>query len=216
MPVSTREERRQQRKQDRHEAQRRAARSANTRRNIGLGGLGAVVVAVAIVVVMLARRGGSGVDLNLPGTHFTDTKTASGQLYEHIPETEPVTTDPAGHYPPVFGNHYPIWRPPGAYDSPIPEGYFLHDLEHGGIVVLYNCPSGCDDAVNQLKSMVTSLPKEAQFGEVKFVVSPNTKISHQFAILAWDWELDMDQFDADTVRTFYHDHVDKGPEQAAI
>ena len=215
MPVSTREERRQQRKYERQAAQRKAARQANVRRNVFIGAGIAVVVAVTVGIVVLAGHGGSP-SAPLPGTKYDDSVTASGGLYQHIPETEPVTTDPDGHYPPVFGNHYPIWRPPGVYDVAIPEGYFVHDLEHGATVVLYNCPSGCDDAVNQLKDMLHTLPPSSQFGEVKLVVSPNTKIQTPFALLAWDYEEDLQSFDPAAVRAFYVAHLDKGPEKAAI
>lgn len=190
------------------------------RRNAVLIGAAVVIVVAAIVIVLLVRHNsssGSSQTTAVAGEqHFSDSKTAAGQLYDHIPETQPVTTDPSGHYPPTFGNHYPIWRPPGVYDAPVPEGYFIHDLEHGGIVVLYNCPSGCADAINQLRGMLTSLPRSKDFNEVKLVVSPNTKIEHQFVLLAWDYEKDMDSFDADTVRSFYLEHLDKGPEHAGL
>jgi hypothetical protein len=216
MPVTTREERRQQRKVERQEAQRRAVRSSTRRRNSLLAIGAIVVVAIVVVIAFAARQGSSASNANLPGTHFNDPVTASGQLYKHIPDTQPITTDPAGHYPPVFGDHYDTWRPPGIYDVPVPEGNFIHDLEHGGMVVLYNCPSGCPDAINQLHGMLTSLPKSSQFGEVKLVVSPNSKIQHQFALLAWDYEQDLDTFDAQAVRDFYVAHLDRGPEKAPI
>lgn len=155
-------------------------------------------------------------DTNLPGTHFNDPKTASGQLYQHIPNTQPITADPDGHYPPVFGDHYDTWRPPGVYDSPVPEGNFIHDLEHGGIVILYNCPSGCPDLVNQFKGLLTSLPRSQQFNEVKLVVSPNSKIEHQIALLAWDYEEDLDTYDEAAIQAFYQAHLDKGPEKTSI
>lgn len=216
MPVSTREERRQQRKHERQETQRRAARNAVMRRNGLLGGAAVAVIAIVAIIVVLARRSGPGPETNLPGTYYNDPTTRSGNLYQHIPNTEPITADPAGHYPPVFGNHYDTWRPPGIYDSPVPEGNFIHDLEHGGIVILYNCPSGCPDLVNQFKGLLTSLPRSQQFNEVKLVVSPNNKIEHQIALLAWDYEEDLDTYDEAAIRTFYQAHLDKGPEKTSI
>jgi hypothetical protein len=216
MPVSTREERRQLRKVERQEAQRRAARNAVIRRNGLLGGAAVAVIVIVVLVVTFARRGGSNADTNLPGTHFSDPKTASGQLYTHIPNTQPITADPAGHYPPVFGDHYDTWRPPGVYDSPVPEGNFIHDLEHGAIVILYNCPSDCPNLVNQLKGLLTSLPRSQQWNEVKLVVSPNNKIDHQIALLAWDYEQDLDAYDEAAIRAFYVAHLDKGPEKTSI
>ena len=215
MPVSTREERRLQRKAERQAAQRKAARGSNVRRNAILGGVGAVIVA-AVVVIIVAARGSQGAGQTLPGTHFNDPTTAAGQLYKHIPSTDPITADPAGHYPPVFGDHYATWRPPGVYDSPVPEGNFMHDLEHGGIVILYNCPTACPDMVTQFRGLLTSLPKSQDFNQVKLVVSPNDKIKHLIALLAWDYEQDLDSYDAAAIRTFYQAHLDKGPEHASI
>ncbi|HLQ32687.1 MAG TPA: DUF3105 domain-containing protein [Chloroflexota bacterium] len=217
MTVSTREERRQQRKLERHTAQRRAARDASLRRNLVIVVGAIVIIVAAVVIVMLARGTGPATQPTVTGEiHLDDPVTARGQLYEHVPDTQPITTDPSGHYPPTFGNHYATWRPPGVYDSPVPEGNFVHDLEHGGIVILYNCPSGCPDLVNQLRGLLTSLPRSSQFNEVKLVVSPNSKIEHQLAVLAWDWQLDLDSFDGTKIRAFYDAHVDRGPEKATI
>jgi hypothetical protein len=216
MPVNTREERRLQRKAERQAAQRKAARGANVRRNVVLGATGGAVLLVAIVVAVFVGRGGPGPAETLPGTHFNDPRTASGQLYTHIPDTEPITADPAGHYPPVFGNHYDTWRPPGVYDSPIPEGNFMHDLEHGATVILYNCQTACPDMVSQFRGLLTSLPRSRDFNEVKLVVSPNVKIQHLIALLAWDYEQDLDAYDADAIRAFYQAHLDKGPEHTSI
>lgn len=213
----SREERRQQRKLQRQAAQRRAARGTSMRRN-ALIAMGAVVLlAAAVVIVLLTRRGDTASPPPVPGEmHFDDPVTAQGRLYQHIPDTQPVTADPNGHYPPTFGNHYDTPRPTGIYDSPVLEGNFVHDLEHGGMVILYNCPSGCPEVVAQLNALLTSLPKDAQFGEVKLVVSPNSRIQHQLAVLAWDYELDLDGFDGKTIRAFYQGHVDRGPEKAPL
>src|SRR6202042_881476 len=48
-----------------------------------------------------------------------------------------------GTKPPSSGDHYPIWAAYKTYAAPIPEGFFVHNLEHGTIVLTYNCPSGC-------------------------------------------------------------------------
>jgi|SRR5579884_3301665 hypothetical protein len=216
MPVSTREERRQQRKLARQEAQRQRARGDALRRYGLVGGLVVVLIAAAVVIVMFAQKGGGASSQpSVPGeVHFSDPVTARNQLYEHVPDSQPITADPNGHYPPTFGNHYSTWRPPGIYDSPVPEGNFVHDLEHGAIVILYNCPSACPELTDQLRGLLTSLPRSN--GQVKLVISPNSKIDHRLAVLAWDWELDLDGFDGAAIRAFYQEHVDKGnPEKGA-
>ncbi|MBV9119370.1 MAG: DUF3105 domain-containing protein [Chloroflexi bacterium] len=213
MPTTAREDRRQQRKYERQAALRKAEKRDKVRRWSFLGGGLALVVIGAIVIAFLATRGGgSGTAAAplLPGEqHFNDPVTASGGLYKHVPDTQPVKYDQT---PPNHGDHYDTPMPWGAYDSPVPEGRFVHDLEHGGIDVLYHCPTGCADVVTQLKNLMTTLPKE-HFGEVKAVVTPYDKGTHLISLIAWDYELDLDAYDFNTIKAFYDEHVDKGPEQ---
>lgn len=209
MSVTTREERRQQRKYERQAAQRKAARDASVRRNAFLIGGIVLLIAVAVAVVILASRRGPD-QVTGPGTHFDDPVTASGGLYQHIPSTQPIEYD---HYPPNHGNHYDTPRPWGSYDTQVPDAFFVHNLEHGGIVALYNCPTGCPDVAAQMKNLPNTLPKEPKFGEVKVVVSPYDKSDHLITMVAWDWQEDFDSFDLEGIRAFYQAHVDKGPEQ---
>lgn len=37
--------------------------------------------------------------------------------------------------PPTSGPHNPIWADWGIYDSPVPEKFQVHNLEHGGVIV---------------------------------------------------------------------------------
>ena len=41
--------------------------------------------------------------------------------------------------PPTSGSHFPVWAKPGVYDRLISDGYFLHSMEHGYIVIWYDC-----------------------------------------------------------------------------
>lgn len=41
--------------------------------------------------------------------------------------------------PPTSGPHFSQWTKRGVYDQPIEDGYLIHSLEHGYIVVSYNC-----------------------------------------------------------------------------
>lgn len=41
--------------------------------------------------------------------------------------------------PPSSGPHFPIWAKKGVYDRLISDGYLIHSLEHGYIVISYDC-----------------------------------------------------------------------------
>ncbi|MBI3486444.1 DUF3105 domain-containing protein [Candidatus Daviesbacteria bacterium] len=41
--------------------------------------------------------------------------------------------------PPTSGPHYFDWTRPGVYDSPPMDGNLVHSLEHGYVIIWYNC-----------------------------------------------------------------------------
>jgi hypothetical protein len=41
--------------------------------------------------------------------------------------------------PPTSGPHFATWAKPGQFDQVISDGFLLHSLEHGYIVISYNC-----------------------------------------------------------------------------
>lgn len=52
--------------------------------------------------------------------------------------------------PPATGAHYPQWAGwDRSYDN-LNRGNWLHNAEHGGVILLWNCPTGCPEVVDQL------------------------------------------------------------------
>jgi len=41
--------------------------------------------------------------------------------------------------PPTSGPHFPVWAKRGAYTQVLSDGYLIHSLEHGYVVISYNC-----------------------------------------------------------------------------
>ncbi len=120
------------------------------------------------------------------------------------------------HYPPTSGNHYGApapWGTIGTADRPLREGTFVHNLEHGGVVILYNCPQGCPELVQQLQGFMRSAPSDPQFSEIKLVMTPYSRgMNHKIAMLAWGWIEEFDAFDRKGMLAFYQGHVGQGPE----
>jgi hypothetical protein len=127
---------------------------------------------------------------------------------EHVPQGTKI---PYQEYPPSSGKHWPVWAQWGIYKDAVPEEVFVHNLEHGGIVILYNCATPCPDLVRQLEETYAALPK-SKFGHVKVVVSPNPRVKGRLALLAWTRIDDLDRFDRDRIVRFVHAWQDKGPE----
>lgn len=127
---------------------------------------------------------------------------------QHVAEGSAITYKTN---PPASGPHYPSPAPWGISDQPIPPGYFVHNLEHGGIDVLYDCPNGCPNTVSALKQVYQSLPKD-KYGEVKLVGTPYKGLpgGANVAFLAWDFEeFFQGDLNPDQLRQFYQEHAEK-------
>jgi len=120
--------------------------------------------------------------------------------------------------PPSSGNHYPIWAAYKTYTAPIPEGFFVHNLEHGTIVLTYNCPNGCAADVTAAQAMLDALPDDptcVALGEGvrrRSLMTPDPNLDVPFAASAWGWTLRANCFDTTTFQAFALAHYNQGPE----
>jgi hypothetical protein len=117
--------------------------------------------------------------------------------------------------PPVYGDHYPVWAAYKSYSFPVPLGFLVHNLEHGAVVLLYNCPQGCADEVASAQAFLDALPLDPRCtAEVKHqtILSPDPTLPARWAAVAWGHSLTADCFDSHTFRSFYDAKVGHGPE----
>ena len=117
--------------------------------------------------------------------------------------------------PPASGPHYPTWSQTYGFMSPAPApGTWLHNLEHGSVAILYNCPQACPELEQQLKDLYAELPlgRNARGGRARALILPYADMDHKIAVVAWGWILELDQFDKDQIVRFYESRIDRGPE----
>lgn len=92
--------------------------------------------------------------------------------------------------PPAIGAHYPQWAAWDRHYAGLQRAYYVHNLEHGGIVLLYNCPNGCPDVVESLIDVVRTAKVDTTCeGVVKnrmiVVQDPMMPAEVQVAAVAW-------------------------------
>jgi hypothetical protein len=170
---------------------------------------GAVAVALAAVLIALAL-----IFIKPPVQAQGHQVPIEGNR-QHLPQGQPI---PYRNRPPSSGDHYDTPAGYGFFQREIPTGNWVHDLEHGGIVVLYR-PDLCDQTCqSQLLDVYNSAPSSQLFpGTRKMLVIPYQDMDHAIAAVAWGWVDEMDQtqpVDKDRILAFYRAHVDRGPEQA--
>ena len=89
----------------------------------------------------------------LPGTYVADLGNTHIQTFG----------EPHAAYnsdPPTSGPHMPYIAPWGIHTEPVPKELQVHNLEDKGVMVQYNCPSGCPDLVEKLKAIVQAYKDE--------------------------------------------------------
>jgi hypothetical protein len=119
--------------------------------------------------------------------------------------------------PPSSGPHYPIWAAFQSYSQPVPRGYYVHDLEHGAIVLLYHCDdAGCPDIVAALQAVSDAIPTDPlcadQGVRVRTVITPDPLIDVPVAAAAWGWTYQAACADLPTLEQFALQHYGHGPE----
>jgi hypothetical protein len=121
--------------------------------------------------------------------------------------------------PPSSGPHFPIWAAFKAYDVAVPRGYYVHDLEHGAVVLLSNCgDAGCPDVVAALQAASDALPDDpscTSLGEgvrVRTVITPDPLLDVPVAAAAWGWVYKAECVDLPSLRDFVLAHYGQGPE----
>jgi hypothetical protein len=114
--------------------------------------------------------------------------------------------------PPSSGTHYPIWPVFRVYDKPVPWGYLVHGLEHGAVVIVYNCPDGCPDQVQAAKDLVAATPTKSGCSRPPVIMAPDPTLDVPFAASAWGYTLRAQCFDRDRFASFIQRHANMGPE----
>ena len=127
----------------------------------------------------------------------------------HIPCTSPATylTEP-----PSSGNHYPIWANFQTYTTPVPWGNLVHSLEHGAVVIVYNCPDTCDADVARIQTLMNGIA-DPLCTTPRLILAPDPTLDVRFAASAWTWTLRADCFDEGIFGDFIRAHIGFGLEQ---
>jgi hypothetical protein len=111
--------------------------------------------------------------------------------------------------PPSSGSHYPVWADFGVYDFPLPRGFWMHNLEHGAVVVTYNCPDECAQDLAAATSWAQTLKPDAvcPSSATRIILVPDPKLDVRWAASSWGFTLRANCFDAETFSKFFYDHA---------
>jgi hypothetical protein len=112
--------------------------------------------------------------------------------------------------PPASGDHNECWSTWGIHAEAVDTENWVHNLEHGGLVFLYDCPEGCADEITELEAFVNSLP------EGRALLTPAFGLPSPFAAISWENRLLTGCLDIPAMQAFFDEHVNHSPEDLTL
>ena len=219
MTVTTRRERRERelRRRQREKRGGGSSRGGDGGNRSLLIGVGVLVLAVVVIFGLrqagvlslgqpvatpspLPTAGAIASDDPARGVHEADQGNA------HVTAGAPVNY--VGALPPSSGSHWPAPAAPvkaGVYDQMVPFEATTHNLEHGGIVIVYNGVSIAELA--QLKQYVNDTITKTKYAKVLLMPYTGLKDAKVTAV-AWDWRLNLQSPDLVSLQKFITVHYD--------
>lgn len=143
----------------------------------------------------------AGVILNIPN---------EGRLHVDSDSNPTYATNP-----PASGPHFEVPADTGFYCDQLATGHWVHSLEHGYIVVLYDPQVAGPLTEPTLRLLLAIAPTSATFGNQKLVITPYSGLPHALCVVAWNRQLFLDVPDLGAILSFYQTYIDQGPEQEA-
>ena len=118
--------------------------------------------------------------------------------------------------PPASGPHYAQWARWDRHYPQLDRRYWLHNVEHGAIALLYNCPGGCPDVIESLLDVVRAQPVDplctgAVRNRMLVAADPLLPADVQVAAVAWDITYTAGCYDP-YIKTFAREHYNHAPE----
>jgi hypothetical protein len=87
--------------------------------------------------------------------------------------------------PPSSGPHYPVWAPWGVHEDVVERGLWVHNLEHGGVVLLLG-DAASDDAERELRAGFDDIPDDPECGHPRALLTRDPELDDPVAVVAAD------------------------------
>jgi hypothetical protein len=119
--------------------------------------------------------------------------------------------------PPSGGPHYSSWASFLAYDAPVPWGFLVHSLEHGGVVLAY------DPGIVEASAVRAAFEEIATARGIddrcrteawpnRIIVVPDPELDWPIAVRAWEHVYDATCLDRPSIEAFIAAHYAHAPE----
>lgn len=202
MSQRTKKQRREAARQKRIEEQQRRLRAK--RRKRALSGAVAVLVVLGVVAFAVARfREGR---IAARATEKAGCSAIEKQKDGGAKHIQPGAKPTYPSKPPTSGDHFAAAPPPPEFrEEPLDPETYVHNLEHGQVVIHYK-NSLPEKQLDELEKIQSDHPDS-------LMVLPNDSIDKPLAITAWRYLQTCDTISEPVIETFISDRCNKSPER---
>jgi hypothetical protein len=139
----------------------------------------------------------SGAPLTLPACTTGTVEQLADEGADHVPLPMPITYV---SIPPASGPHRPFWAAWGEY-SYLPPQVYVHNLEHGGVVIAYDpCLAAAD--VDKLRVAIAQAKAKAAVQPLRYLLTPAPGMKQPVMAAAWRWRYGNSCVNADDLAAF--------------
>jgi hypothetical protein len=132
--------------------------------------------------------------------------------YEGASHVALGSTPAWAHDPPASGQHYPYWATYAAHADVVPRGYWVHNLEHGAIVLLHR-PDAPTAVVDAVQAAYAAIPDDPECGHKRALLTPDPLLGPAFTAVAWNYVMECTGVvDVQSVLDFTAQHRNHGGE----
>ncbi len=161
-------------------------------------------------------------------TLHPDADPLPGQAACEVVITRNIEHDSAKHVPlcselvyatnpPSGGEHWATWASYKEYTVPVARPLYVHNQEHGGVVLSYRCTEECPEVVALLQQVMAEFPDDPICGTVpqvpkRLVLTPDPELATPLAASAWGATYTATCLDEASLASFVSEVYGKGPE----
>ncbi len=131
---------------------------------------------------------------------------------DHLGQGQPEYKDYKAEIP-TSGPHTGV-APYQAYTVELPAQDYIHNLEHGGVVISYR-PDTDPATVQKLKGLFTKPFARKDFQSSEALVMPREGQEKPIVMASWNHIVEFDNFDEQKLMDQYRQNVGKAPEAGA-
>ena len=121
--------------------------------------------------------------------------------------------------PPTSGPHYAQPAQAGFYDEALPDETLVHNLEHGYVIIWYNCAglsdSDCQTIKTQIKTVMDNAKPVTITGTKKLIAVPRPNMGTLIALTSWGRIDKLNSFNEQEMAEFINDFRNEAPEPGA-